>query len=248
MEQGTVDRRPPDGSVLIVGAGPGLGRALAKRFARGGNPVAMSTRDAGAVSRLAEELSGSSGRVIAVPGDATKIEDVERVVATVQDKLGPIGTLIYNAGNYVLGRLGEISPETFERALAVGVYGAFLYSRAVHKAMAARGEGAMLFTGATTSVMAPAQGPAFAAAKFGLRGFALALARDLRRDGIHVAHVIVDGVIDTPRTRERSEWPDDEMLDPREIAEAYWLLASQSPRAWSFEMDLRTSKDDYLDN
>lgn len=238
----------PSGSVLIVGAGPGLGAAVARRFAREGMPVAISSRNRDNLNAVASGLQGEEGPVLAVPGDATSPDDVRRVVAEVEKVLGPVGVLIYNAGNYVHGRLMELTPERFEQALAVGVYGAFLYSSAVYESMKSRGEGVLLFTGATTSVMPPGRAPAFAAAKFGLRGFALSLARDVRHDGIHVAHVIVDGVIETPATREQTDWAQEELVDPEGIADAYWYLATQPPRAWSFELDLRTSEDDYLDN
>ncbi|HEX6970907.1 MAG TPA: SDR family NAD(P)-dependent oxidoreductase [Limnochordia bacterium] len=240
---------PPQGPVVIVGVGPGLGASLARRFARGGLPVALVARGAERLERIAAEVRNAGGQALAVPGDAAVPAEVETAVRTVENAFGPIGTLIYNAGNFVRGRLPELSIEAFETAWRVGVHGAFLWARATVPGMIERGAGVILFTGATSSVMAPAHGPAFAAAKFGLRGLALSLARDLGPKGIHVAHVIVDGVIDTPQTRAvLTDARDEEFLSPAAIADAYWYLAAQPRSAWSFELDLRPHVDDYLKN
>lgn len=238
-----------DGAVLIVGVGAGLGASLAHRFAAEGLPVAVAARSSESLDRIVNDIGKQGGRVLAVPHDATDPAQVAEAVRNVREHFGSIGTLIYNAGNFVRGPVTDVAPEAFEAALRIGPYGAYLYARELAPEMIKQGQGTMIFTGATSSVMAPAHGPAFAASKFGLRGLAMSLARDLGTHGIHVAHVILDSVIDTPTLRESNvEWDTSELLDPDAIAQAYWFLASQPARATTFELDLRTLLDDYLDN
>lgn len=238
----------PEGAVLVVGAGPGLGASVAQRFAQA-RPVAVAARRRGPLDAIAADIERTGGRCLAVPYDAAEQDQVQAAVARVRERLGPLGTLIYNAGNFVRGRLGDLAPAQFEQAWRVGCFGAFLHAQAVSPEMLERGAGVLMFTGATSSVMAPAHGPAFGSSKFALRGLAMALARDLGPKGIHVAHVLVDGVIDTPASRAyMAGASDEELIAPDAIAESYWHLACQPKRAWSFELDLRPHVDDYFEN
>lgn len=239
---------PPDGAVLIVGAGPGLGAGLARRFARA-RPVVVAARRIETLEPIVSAVTEQGGQCLALPYDATNADQVRSAIAQVRSTFGPIGTLIYNAGNFVPGRLDELTPDQFEAAWRVGCFGTFVHAQAVVPDMIERNAGVLIFTGATSSVMSPAHGPAFGSTKFALRGLAMALARDLGPKGIHVAHVLVDGVIDTPRVR--TYMPDateEELLSPDAIAESYWHLACQPRRAWTFEMDLRPHGDDYMKN
>lgn len=232
----------PPGAVLIVGVGPGLGAALARRFTVAGCPVALGARSPGFIEELASELTKEGDRALAVPYDATDEADVHSAILKVREAFGPIGTLLYNVGNMRWGGLEKIDPKDFEAALRAGPYGAFLHGRELFPGMAEVGRGVAIFTGATSSVRAPAHSPAFAAAKFGLRGLALSLARAWSAKGVHIAHVLIDGRI-------RFEADSGEAaIEPGSIAEAYYQLAVQTPDAWTFEMDLRPSPDDLMDN
>jgi len=233
-------------AALIVGVGPGLGSALAAAFAQGGHAVALGARGDGG-ERCAQELSARGLRALSLRYDATDPAAVAQAVASAQEALGPIGVLVYNVGNMVRGDVQDIDPAAFQAALAAGPYGAFLHARAVLPDMLERGDGSLLFTGATSALRAPAGAPAFAAAKFGLRGLAMSLARRVGPAGIHVAHVTVDGVIRTPRAAAYLG-PGDAALEPEAIAASYVALAAQPRSAWTFELDLRPAGDDIGEN
>jgi NAD(P)-dependent dehydrogenase (short-subunit alcohol dehydrogenase family) len=229
---------PVPGVALVVGVGPGLGAALARCFAAAGSRVALGARSEGFIRALAEELQGQGHPALAVPYDATRPEEVERALERVERELGPIDGLLYNVGGGLWGGIEDLTPDAFRAALEQGPFGAFLHVRPLFPRMAARGGGVALFTGATSSVRAPARGPAFAAAKFGLRGLALALARAWGPRGIHVAHVVVDGVIGQAS----------DAMRPEDIAQVYLDVARQAPSAWTFEVDVRPFTDDVLEN
>jgi NAD(P)-dependent dehydrogenase (short-subunit alcohol dehydrogenase family) len=231
---------------LIVGVGPGLGQALGEAFAAAGWPVALAARS-DLVDKVAADLREAGRRCLALRYDAADAAAVATAVAEAGRELGPVGLLVYNAGNMVRGDVQDVEPEAFRQALEVGPYGAFLHARSVLPGMVERGHGTLLFTGATSALRAPARAPAFAAAKFGLRGLAMSLARRWGPQGIHVAHVVVDGVIRTPRARAYLA-PNEPALEPRELAAAYVALARQPRSAWTFELDLRPSGDDIGDN
>jgi NAD(P)-dependent dehydrogenase (short-subunit alcohol dehydrogenase family) len=238
---------PDLGTVLVVGVGTGLGAALARRFAAAGHPVAIGARGEDAISQIAAGIQESGGRVVAIPYDATDPEQVASAIGQAEREFGPVGTLIYNAGNAVRGGVADVSPEAFEGAWRVGPYGAFLHTRILVPKMMQRGFGAVIFSGATSSVRAPAHSIAFGSAKFGLRGFAMSLSRAVAKEGVHVAHVLLDGAIRTPRSAAYLA-PDDPALGPEEIAETYYRLAVQPPSVWTFELDMRPQGDDLLDN
>ena len=170
------------------------------------------------------------------PDEVRLATDVVQAVETV--------ILLYNAGSGRFGTISEVSPEQFENMWRVNAYGAFLSAKAVAPDMIARGHGSMLFTGATAGVKAGARSVAFGPAKFALRGLVQSLARDLGPQGIHVAWVNVDGVIDIPG-RDMPQFMAEDMLKPEAIAETYWHLAHQDRSAWTTELEVRPFKEKF---
>jgi NAD(P)-dependent dehydrogenase (short-subunit alcohol dehydrogenase family) len=229
----------------VVGVGPGLGAALARRFAQG-YAVALNARSAGYLQSLAGEIRATGGHVLEVPADIGDRTQVESAFKSIRDRLGPPEVLLYNAGSGTWGTVTDITPEQYEDNWRVNAYGAFLSAKAVVPDMIARGRGVILFTGATAGVKAGPKSVAFGPAKFALRGLAQSLARDLGPKGIHVAWVNVDGVIDIPGRRERyPQFKDEDLLKPDAIAETYWHLAHQDRSAWSQELEVRPFKEKF---
>ena len=227
-------------TAVIVGAGPGLGLALARRFAREGFALALIARQEETLRTLQGALSALGPRLGTYPVDAADPQAVDAVcTATVQD-LGEPSVLIYNAGSYQPGGLADITPQQFEAAWKIGCMGAFLFARRLVPAMADAGRGSVLLTGATAAWRGGSGFATLAVPKFGLRALAQSMAREYGPQGVHVAHVVIDGQIDTPRLRERE--PDraaHTLLAPDAIAETYWQLHCQDASAWTLEMDLR---------
>lgn len=240
-------KTPDLGTVLIVGVGTGLGAALASRFAAAGAAVAIGARSEGAITEIAEGIRGGGQRALAIPYDATSPEAVAAAIDRAERELGPIGTLIYNAGNAARGGVEQVALDAFEAAWRVGPYGAFLHARILVPKMRDRGFGAVLLSGATSSVRAPAHSIAFGSAKFGLRGLAMSLSREVAKEGVHVAHILLDGAIRTPRAASYLA-PGEPALEPHEIAETYYRVAVQPPSVWTFELDMRPMGDDLMDN
>jgi NAD(P)-dependent dehydrogenase (short-subunit alcohol dehydrogenase family) len=210
---------------LIGGAGEGLGAALGRRFAKGGLEVVLSSRTQGEKADLREEVQ--------------VIELFDRV-----EKRGPVEVAIFNAGANFRASILETPADMFEKVWRLGCYAGFLFGREAARRMTPRGKGTILFTGATASVRGSAQFAAFAAAKGGLRQVAQSMARELGAKNIHVAHVVIDGVIDNRRSRERmaervKSLPDDGLLATDAIAELFWQIHVQPRSAWTFEADLR---------
>ena len=229
----------------VLGVGPGLGAALARRFAKG-YAVAIGARSADYLRSLGDEIRGSGGQVLEVPADVSVQAQVEAAFKSIRDRLGPPDVLIYNAGAGPFGNIAEISAEQYEYSWRVNALGAFLCAKEVATDMIARGQGVMLFTGATAGVKAGARSVAFGPAKFAMRGLAQSLARDLGPKGIHVAWINVDGIIDIPRTRERMpQIKDEDMLKPDAIAETYWHVAHQDRSAWTMELEVRPFKEKF---
>lgn len=230
---------------VVVGVGPGLGAALARRFAQG-YAVALIARNAEYLQSLAKDIRTAGGRVLAVPADISDRAQVEAAFASIREQLGPPEVLLYNAGSGVWGTVTEVTPEQYEDTWRVNAYGAFVSAKAIVPDLIARGRGVLLFTGATAGVKAGPKSVAFGPAKFALRGLAQALARDLGPKGIHVAWVNVDGVIDIPRTRERyPQLKEEDLLKPDAIAETYWHLAHQDRSAWTLELEVRPFKEKF---
>ncbi|WP_168790538.1 SDR family NAD(P)-dependent oxidoreductase [Paraburkholderia aromaticivorans] len=226
-----------------VGASAGLGAALARRFAREGLYVVVTGRSRERLDAIVDEIHSTGGRALALPGDVTSESDL----ADIARQLAEIGTLeaaIFNAAGATRAPTLELSAAQFEAAWRVTTLGGFLFARAALQPLLAAGRGSLLFTGATASLRGRPPFAAFASAKAGLRSLAQSLAREFGPQNIHVAHVVVDGGIDGERLRTSApqrvaERGPDGLLNPDDIADAYWHLHQQRRSAWSQEIDLR---------
>ncbi len=216
---------------LVVGAGPGLGAALARRFAAEGLRVSLAARNPQRLDDLCRETGATAYACDAV---------CERQVAELFESLGADGPdlVVYNAGNRAGGAILDIDAEAARGSIEINAFGALLVAREAARRMQAAGRGALLFTGATASVKAFAGSAPFAMGKFALRALAQSLARELAPLGIHVAHFVIDGGILSPRRQLDAEQPD-RWLEPAAIAEAYWSVANQHRSAWTWEVELR---------
>jgi NAD(P)-dependent dehydrogenase (short-subunit alcohol dehydrogenase family) len=229
---------PSSETAIIVGAGPGLGAALTRRFARAEMNVAMAVRNVETIDTLAGEFSGIVHRTIAIACDATREDDVQRLFRSVAGELGTPRLVVYNAGAFVRAGIVDTSIEEFERCWRVGCLGGFLVGREAARTMLTQDvahKGTIIFTGATASLRGSAFFHNLAVGKFGLRALAQSMARELQPHGIHVAHVVIDGHIGG----ESAHGAEDAVLDPVAIAETYYRLHVQPRSAWSFETDLR---------
>lgn len=234
-------------TAVITGVGAGLGASLAKKFAREGCRVALLARSRNYIETLAAEIRQAGADSLALPTDITDRDQIKSSFSAVRAGLGPIDILVNHAGNAAWGNFSELSPETFEHSWRVCAFGAFLCSQEAVPDMLNQGGGTILFTGATSAIRGRAGAIAFSSAKFAVRGLAWALAREVGPKGIHVAHVIVDGIIDTPDVRARYQLDEDEpTLDPDEIAETYWSLVQQPRSAWTFELDVRPHNEEFF--
>ena len=236
-----------DGKVaVILGVGPGLGSAVARRFAHEGFEVGMMARSEESLSATQEEVESAGGQTLAVRADATDAGSVTSAFEEVRRSLGDPEVFVYNAGAFRMGSVLEVSPEDFDDCFRANCSGAFYGAQQVLPAMVEKGRGTILLTGATASMRGSANFAALATGKFGLRALAQSMAREFGPQGIHVAHVIIDGQINTPRVRAMS--PDREehtMLSPDAIAETYWRLHTQDPTAWTLETDLRPAVESF---
>lgn len=223
------------GVAVVVGVGPGLGAALGRRFAAEGMSVALAARRR---ERLEPMLADLPGGAVAYGCDATREDQVAALFDAVRRDLGDPDLVVFNASGRVRKPLVDIGVAELEAAWRGACLGGFIVGREAARAMLPRGEGTILFTGATASVKGYANSAGFAIGKFGLRGLAQSMARELGPQGIHVAHVIVDGGI-LPGQRDPVEDAADDRLDPDAVAEAYWHLHRQRRSAWAQEIDLR---------
>ena len=219
-------------TAIIAGVGPGLGASLARRFDTEGYGVGLFARSGAYIESLAEDLEDA----VAAAVDIGDPEAVARGVETVRDAFGPVDVLVVNASAAAWEGTLEIDPEAFDRALDTNVRGALHCTQEVVPDMLDSGSGTVIFTGATTSVRGRAGAIGFSAAKFGARGMAESMARELGPKGVHVAHVVIDGGI-RPADREVDSPAD--YLDPDAVADSYWQLVEQDRSAWSLELDLR---------
>ncbi|MEJ2381857.1 MAG: SDR family NAD(P)-dependent oxidoreductase [Gammaproteobacteria bacterium] len=224
---------------VVAGIGPGLGAALVRRLSADGYAVAGLARQTEFARQLAGEVSASAGSLAPFACDVSDPEQVRRSFADIRRQLGRPAVLIYNAGAFARGALTDTPVEEFDRLWSVNCRGAFLCAREAVPDMLAAGSGTILFTGATAAVKPGADFSAFGSSKFALRGLAQGMARELAPQGIHVAHVIIDGVIWTPRTREMAGVTAANTLEPDAIAETYLQLIRQHRSAWTWELDLR---------
>ena len=231
------------GSVIIIGAGPGLGSSLARKFAKEGHHVFVVRRERHfeELNLLCNEIKESGGSATAIPSDAREEEQVISLFSEVA-KSGPINCVVFNIGANVFFSIEETTSRVFRKIWEMGTFAGFLVGREAAKHM--KNKGTIIFTGATASMRGGSGFAAFSSAKFGLRAVAQSLARELGPKGIHVAHTIIDGAIDHPWIKEN--FPDiyklkevDGILNPDHIAEAYYNLHLQEKTAWTHELDLR---------
>ncbi|MCE2491403.1 MAG: SDR family NAD(P)-dependent oxidoreductase [Alphaproteobacteria bacterium] len=226
------------GAALVVGAGPGLGSAVARRFADAGMPVAVSTRTQRTVAAVASKINGAGGIAKAYAADATDEDAVIDLFDRVESDLGQIDVVVYNAGAFTRSPVIETSAEVFLDCWKVGCFGGFLVAREAVRRMLPRRHGTILVTGATAALRGSANFVNLAVGKFGLRALAQSMARELGPEGIHVAHVIGDGVIAVDDRDQTTGGPDD-LLSADAVAQTYFDLYSQHRSAWTFEVDLR---------
>ena len=233
-------------TAAVLGVGPGLGAAIARRFAREGFSVALMARREEGVSDVRREIEGTGGTALPVSADATDPASVAAAFEKTRTELGDPEVFVYNAGAFQMGGILELTPEKFDECFKANCAGAFYAAQQVLPAMVQRGSGTMLLTGATAALRGSARFSALAVGKFGLRALAQSMAREFGPQGVHVAHVIIDGQIDTPRVRGMvGDREDHTMLSPDAIAETYWQLHTQDRTAWTLEMDLRPAVESF---
>jgi len=218
---------------LIVGAGSGLSASIARSFAGAGMKIALAARRVGDLGALAAEIGAAT-----FTADATDPEAVRKLFADLARSLGDPYAVVYNASYRTRGAFVDLDPAEVEKSLAVTAFGGFLVAQEAARRMLRKGAGAILFTGASASVKGYAQSAPFAMGKFALRGLAQSMARELSPQGIHVAHVVVDGGIRSARRPEAAAQPD-AMLDPDAIAASYLHLLEQQRSAWTWEIEVR---------
>ncbi len=220
----------------VVGVGPGNGEAFARRFSADGYAVALLARRADLTARLAAELPHARAYSCDVADAASVTAAFEKIRA----ELGDVDVLVFNAGSGVWGTIEEVKPEDFERAWRINTFGLFLTARLAIPAMRARGRGAIIVVGATASRRGVAGTAAFAPAKMAQRGLAESMARHLGPAGIHVALVIIDGIVRSPAARARlPDRPEDAFVAPSGVADIVASLVKQDRSAWSFEVEAR---------
>ena len=230
----------------VIGVGPGLGSALAVRFARGGFAVALIARRDPSLQPVQAEIESFGGVARSYVADAADEASVRATFARIREDMGAPEVLLYNAGAFQAGGVLELSSTAFEQAWRVNCLGGLLAAQAVLPAMLERGRGSIIFSGATASVRGSARFAGLAVGKFGLRALAQSMARELGPKGIHVAHVVIDGGIDSERARKMFADRDPRaFLSPTAIAENYWNLHAQDPSTWSQEIDLRPSAEKF---
>lgn len=229
---------------LVIGAGDATGGAIAKRFAREGYVVVPVRRKEEHLQDLAAEIRSQGGEVVPIGCDARDEEQMINLFERIENEIAPLDVAVFNIGANVRFPFEEIEVRKFRKIWELVCFAGFLTCREAAKHMAPRKQGSILVTGASASKKGYAGGAAFASAKFALRGMTQSLAREMWPKGIHVAHFVIDGPIDTEFIREM--WPKsyekkDEggILDPEHIAENYWNVHSQPRDAWTFEIDLR---------
>ena len=238
------NRSAPAKVALVIGAGDATGGAIARRFAREGYVACLSRRNADRLQPLVDGIRADGGKAFGYGSDARKEDEVAALVESVESEHGPIEVFVFNIGANVPASILEETARKYFKIWELACFSGLLTSQAVAKRMVARGRGTIIFTGATASLRGRAQFAAFAGAKHALRALAQSMARELGPRNIHVAHVIVDGAIDTEFIR--ATFPEryalkeqDGILNPAHIADNYWHLHAQPRDAWTFELDLR---------
>lgn len=229
---------------LVIGAGDYLGAAIARRFAREGYTACVTRRRGKGLDDLVASIREAGGQAYSFYSDARDEDQVIELVETVEREIGPIEVFVFNVGGNVKFSLLETTARVYTKVWEMCALAGFLTGREVARRMVERGQGTMLFTGATASLRGSAGFSAFSGGKHALRALAQSMARELGPQGIHVAHVVIDGPIDTAATRELfpeyfAERPADGILQPEDIAETYWAVHCQPRSAWTHEVDVR---------
>ena len=239
------------GTAIIIGAGAanGVGGALSRRFAAGGHHVIIGGRTTEKVDALAADIQANGGSAEGFRIDVTSADDQSALFEHAA-KRGAISAVVYNAGNNAIIPFEELDAETFESFWRVGCFGGFLTAKRAVPLLADQGHGSLFFTGASGSMRGKANFAHFAAMKAGLRMLSQSLAREYGPKGVHVAHVVVDGVIDGDMVRSRfgeylDQLGEDGGLSPDAIADAFWYLHQQPRSAWTQELDLRPFKENW---
>ena len=234
------------GVCCVIGAGDATGSAVARRFAKEGYTICVARRTEAALKPLVGQITAQGGRALAFGLDARREDEVVNFFQHIEANIGPIEVLVFNVGGNVRFPVLETTAQKYFKVWEMCALAGFLAGREAARAMLPRGRGTILFTGATASVRGSNGFAAFAGGKAALRALAQSMAREFGPQGLHVAHVIIDGLIDTAFARTNfaqrvDELGPDGILNPDHIAEAYWWLHSQPRDAWTFELDLRPS-------
>jgi NAD(P)-dependent dehydrogenase (short-subunit alcohol dehydrogenase family) len=231
-------------ALLVVGAGDATGGAIARRFAREGYVACVTRRSAEKLEPLVEEIRAAGGQAHGFGSDARKEEEMVALVERIEREVAPIEVAVFNIGANVQFPITDTTARVYFKVWEMACFAGFLTGREVARAMLPRGRGTIIFTGATASLRGREGFAAFAGAKHGLRALAQSMARELWPKGIHVAHTIIDGAIDTEFIR--SNFPEryarkeqDGILSPEHIADAYWQIHQQPRDAWTHETELR---------
>lgn len=229
---------------LVIGAGDATGGEIAKRFAQGGYITCMTRRNVDKLQPLIQDIEQSGGQAFGFASDARKEDQVIALVEKIEAEIGPIEVMVFNIGANVPCSILEETAQKYFKIWEMACFSAFLTGREVAKRMVTRERGTIIFTGATAGMRGSAYFAAFAGAKHALRALAQSMARELGPRNIHVAHVVIDGAIDTdfiqssfPAMYAKKE--QDGILNPTHIAENYWHIAHQPRDAWTHELDLR---------
>ena len=231
-------------AILVVGAGDATGGAIARRFAREGYIACVTRRSADKLAPLVAQIEAAGGKAVPFGSDARNEDEVIKLVEHIEREIAPIEVAVFNIGGNVRFGITVTTTRVYTKVWEMAALAGFLMGREVAKVMLPRERGSIFFTGATASLRGRDGFAAFAGAKHALRALAQSMARELGPKGIHVAHLVIDGAIDTAFIRdtfpERYKLKEKEgIVNPDAIAEAYWQLHIQPKNAWTHEMDLR---------
>lgn len=231
-------------AIAVMGAGDATGGAIARRFAREGYVACVARRGVEKLAPLVSEIAAAGGKARAFGVDGREEDQVGAMFDTIDAEIGPVEVAVFNIGANVPASIRDETARKYRKIWELAAYAGFLFGREAAKRMVPRGRGTIIFTGATASLRGGAGFAAFAGAKHALRALAQSMARELGPKNIHVAHVVIDGAIDTAFIRDTfperyAMKAEDGILDPNAIAETYWAVHTQPRSAWTFEMDLR---------
>ncbi len=234
------------GAAIVIGAGDALGGAIARRFASGGLIAVPSRRKQAPLDDLVRKIEEAGNAAVGIACDARDEEQVIALFDQVEETVGPVEVFVFNAGAQHRSPIIDMTARIYRQVWESAAFAGFLTGREAARRMLSRARGTIIFTGATASLRGGAGFASFAGAKHALRALAQSMARELGPAGIHVGHIVVDGMIDSTAIRDRfpervAETPQGGLLDPDHIAETYWWLHQQPQDSWSFELDIRPS-------